>query len=279
VGIVAGVLLVWQALRIPIEGSVGESLDHARSWFSFEHDLHVAFEPSLIRFVHRIDLADLVAWSYDNAHLMALFAFIVGVRLLAPWHYPRVRTAYVLMHIPAFILIAAVPTAPPKWLPQIPFHEALPTDAQLTAGGDFLLNKTAALVSLHFGYPLFIAGTLIRLAPRSPWAWASLLYPAAVQFLIVGSGNHFVLDSVLGAACVGFAVLVARLLHGSASREPAEASVQKAVVLMLAAGLLAFAVDWVAAGRAIHGAWYPAAVTGLLGLALAFARVPAMRPR
>ncbi len=278
-GIIAGVLVVWQTLRVPIEGSVGESMNNARSWLAFEQDVHVAVEPSLIRFVHRIELADFVSWAYDNAHLMALFAFLVGIRLLAPWHYPRVRTAYVLMHIPAFILIWVFPTAPPKWLPQIPFHEAVPTDAQLTEGGDLLLNKTAALVSLHFGYPLFIAGTLIRLAPRSPWAWLSLLYPAAVQFLIVGSGNHYVLDSVLGAACVGLAVLVASLLHGRASREPAEASVQETVVLMLAAGLLAFAVDSVAAGRAIHGAWYPAAVTGLLGLALAFARVPAMRPR
>jgi diacylglycerol O-acyltransferase / wax synthase len=279
VGVIVAVLLVWQALRLPIEGSVRESVAHARSWFAFEHDLHVAIEPSVIRFVHRADVAGVVTWAYDNIHLVALFAFIVGVRLLTPWFYPRVRTAYVLMHIPALLLIAAYPTAPPKWLAEIPFHETLPTDADLSAGGDLLLNKTAAIVSLHFGYPLFIALVLIRLAPRSPWAWLSLLYPALVFFLIVGSGNHFVLDAAVGCACVVFALLGARLLHGPARVEPAEATVREAVTMAAAVGLLAFAVDALAAGRVQNGAWLPALVAAVLGILLAFVRTPVTQPR
>jgi PAP2 superfamily len=279
VGIIAGVLLVWQALRIPAEGSTEAALAHARSWFSFEHDLRVAMEPSLIRFAHRVDLAEVVDWTYNNLHLTVLFAFVVGVRLLAPSYYPRVRTAYVLIHVPALIAIWAYPTAPPKWLPEIPFHEAVPTDEELTAGGGLFLNKTAALVSLHFGYSLFISLVVIRVAPRSAWAWLSLAYPAFVLFLIIGSGNHFVLDAVTGAACVGFGLLGARLLHGRASQEPQAAPTREAVVLMIAAGLLAFAIDALVAGRAVHGAWYPPFVTGLLGAALAFARVAPTRPR
>jgi hypothetical protein len=255
------------------------ALAHARSWFSFEHDLHIVIEPSLIRLVHRIDAAELVDWAYNNLHLTVLFGFVVGVRLLAPSCYPRVRTAYVLMHVPALIAIWAYPTAPPKWLPEIPFHEAVPTDGELIAGGELFLNKTAALVSLHFGYPLFIAATLIRLAPRSAWAWLSLLYPAFVLFLVVGSGNHFVLDLVTGAACVAFAMLAARLLHGRPSREPRAAPPGEAVVVMIAAALIAFSIDAVVAGRATHGAWVPALVAGVIGAALVFARVPATRPR
>jgi hypothetical protein len=258
VGIIAGVLLVWQALRIPAEGSTEVALAHARSWFSFEHDLRLAMEPSLIRFVHRVDVAEVVDWAYNNLHLAVLFAFVVGVRLLAPSYYPRVRTAYVLIHVPALIAIWAYPTAPPKWLPEIPFHQEIPTDNELTAGSDLFLNKTAALVSLHFGYSLFLSLVVIRLAPRSAWAWLSLAYPAFVLFLIIGSGNHFVLDAVTGAACVGFGLLVARLLHGRASQEPQAAPTREAVVLMIAAGLLAFAIDALVTGRAVHGAWYPA---------------------
>jgi hypothetical protein len=234
-------------------------------------------EPSLIRFVHRADLAEIVDWTYNNLHLTVLFAFVVGVRLLAPSYYPRVRTAYVLIHVPALIAIWAYPTAPPKWLPEIPFHQAVPTDKELTAGGDLFLNKTAAVVSLHFGYPLFLSLVVIRLAPRS--AWLSLAYPAFVLFLIIGSGNHFLLDAVTGAACVGFGLLVARLLHGRALQETQAAPTREAVVLMIAVCLLAFAIDALVAGRAVHGAWYPAFVTGLLGAALAFARVARTWPR
>jgi hypothetical protein len=68
--------------------------------------------------------------------------------------------------------------------------------------------------SLHIGWALWCAFAIVALAQR-PWVRVlGALYPLATLFVIVGTANHFVLDAVGGAATLGLAVAVQRLLSG-----------------------------------------------------------------
>lgn len=244
-GAVTLVLAVWQLLRIPFAGSVPEALRHAHSWLSAERAIGLDFEPALIRAAHEHGhlLWRLVSLGYSNLHLIAIFAFLATARLLAPLRYPKVRTAFALAHAPALAVLAAYPLAPPHWVVGLPFASGPPEHTSA------LRNETAAAVSLHFGYPILIAGASLWLRPRSPLAWLTLLYPPLVFFVIVGSGNHYVLDTLVGTACIAFGVAGAHVLHGPAPENGVPAPGRRILVAAAVFGLAGFLVNGLLTGE------------------------------
>jgi hypothetical protein len=249
-GIVAAVIIVWQAARIPVEGGAGESIAHAHEWLSVHRALGLSgLQNGVITLMHQPVLIDLARWSYGNLHVFGIFTFMVAFRAAAPDRYPAVRTAFVLLHIPALVAIAAFPLAPPQWLPHpgawgggVPvLHGTLSAD---------LRNQTAAVASEHFGYPCLIAAATLWAAGARPLAWPVVLYPVWVFLVIVGTGHHYPLDAVVGALCVVFGFAVARALHG-----PWRAAVvtgeqaRSWIPLALGAGLLGGWADALFSGR------------------------------
>jgi hypothetical protein len=226
------VLLAWQALRIPLEGHVDVSLDHARDVLTLERALSLDVEASVIDRVSGSDVEPALAWMYRNIHLPVLFAFLAAVRLSRPRQYPFVRTVFVLSFVPALVVIWLFPLAPPRWLTQVGLGPA-PTDAELGSGGALFHNETAAAASQHFGFALFVAVVALWLFPRSRIAWVAAAYPALVFLVIVGTGNHYVLDCVVGSLTFVIAFAVAVVLHG---RVPSHAGVAQPGAGLAAAG-------------------------------------------
>ena len=210
---IAVVLLAWQAVRIPLEGNVDVSVEHARAVLGLEHALSIDVEGWLIHRASESRVTGDLAWMYTNIHLPILFGAIAAVRVLAPDRYPRLRTTFVLSFLPAIAVIGLYPLAPPHWLPQLGLGPT-PDQGQLAGtSGELLHNSTAAAASQHFGFAVFVVASLIWIFPRSWLAWAALAYPALVFVVIVGTGNHYVLDCIVGALTFAFAAVLAWLLH------------------------------------------------------------------
>lgn len=234
----AAVIGVWQLARIPFEGSTAVSLAHARDWISLERTLHIDIEPSFLRFVHSRDwLIDAAKSFYRNMDVTGIFGFMAVARLLDPVRYPKLRSAFALLHIPALAVLALYPLAPPHWVHGIPFADGPPLHPSA------LRNETAAAVSLHFGDPLLIAGGALWLRPRALPAWLTLLYPPLVFVVILGTGNHYVLDALVGSACVAAGVAVAHALHGPLPRGVAATGWARMAVAGTAFALVAFLIN------------------------------------
>lgn len=251
-GLLAVVLAVWQVARLPFESSSGLALAHARSWLALERVLHVDVEAALIRFVHRPELLELARWFYSNVHVPAIFAFMAVARVTAADRYPKLRTAFVLAHVPALAVIALYPLAPPSWLDGLPFASGPPTDAYLTGTlAQTLRNSTAAAASMHFGYPVFIAGAALWLAPRSRLAWSTLAYPPLTFLVIVGTGQHYLLDAVVGLLAVVLGAVAARRLHGRERAPVGLTAARTSQVLVAGAGfaLVGYGVNALFTGR------------------------------
>jgi hypothetical protein len=269
--IVAGTLLAWQAARVPLEGGVGESLRHAHEWLRVHRALGLTgVQNSVISFVHHPVLIDAARWSYNNLHVFAIFTFMIALRAAAPARYPRIRTAFVLLHIPALIAIGAFPLASPSWLPHPP---AWPGHVPSLSGSlsSSLRNQTATVASEHFSYPVLIAGGTLWAARGRPFAWPILLYPTWVFLFIVGTGRHYPLDAVVGTLCLLFGVAVAHFVHRG--RQPVgvrAASTRRWVGLALGYGLVAGWVDGVAQNRVpiVHPS--PVTFAALAAAAVAF---------
>ena len=214
IGFVAAVIVAWQAARIPLEGSESEAFAHARSWLRAERALHVDVEDELIRAVHAAGLSGVVDFLYSNLHLVGIGVFLLAARLLAAHAYPAIRTTFVLAHLPALAVLGVFPLAPPEWLPEMPYAKGPPEGGLTGSFGDDLRNSTAAAVSLHFGYALLAGVATWWLARhRTRLAPLAFLWPLLVLFVIVGNGNHYVLDALVGAACMTLAAVAAYALH------------------------------------------------------------------
>jgi hypothetical protein len=116
------VLAVWQAARIPLEGSSDVALAHGRSWLALERVLHLDGEAALIRLVHHPVLLDAAGWFYANVHVAAIVGFLAVARVVAPGRYPKLRSAFALAHLPALAVIGLYPLASPSWLQDLPLR-------------------------------------------------------------------------------------------------------------------------------------------------------------
>ena len=128
---------------------------------ALERSLHIDVEPSFLRFVHERDwLLDSAKWFYANLNEAAVIALHGGRAPARPVRYPKLRTTFVLMHVPALAVLALYPLAPPHWVAGMPFADGPPVHPSA------LRNETAAAVSLHFGGPVLIAAGALWLRPR-----------------------------------------------------------------------------------------------------------------
>lgn len=236
---VALALLAWHAIRIPLEGSVEISLDHAEQVLHLEDTLSLNLEPRVIELVSSSAISAALTWLYTNIHLPVLFGFMAAARLLAPDRYPRIRTIFVLSFLPAVFVIGLYPLAPPHWLPALGFGVP-PTQAELSEGTALFHNSTAAAASQHFGFAVFVAVTSIWLFPRSRLAWATLAYPAIVFVVIVGTGNHYVVDCIVGTLTFVLAAAVAALVHRAPCVATAQARAGGAASVALGYALIAW---------------------------------------
>lgn len=74
-------------------------------------------------------------------------------------------------------------------------------------------NQYAAMPSMHIGWSLWCGLTIFFLAERT-WVRAlGLAYPLATLAVIVSTANHFWMDAVGGALCLGIGFLGTRLVY------------------------------------------------------------------
>ena len=259
--IAAAILLAWQAARVPLEGTVTISLDHARSVLDLERALSIDVEEALISLGSDPGFERVLDWAYGEIHVPVLFGFLAAACVLAPDRYPRLRTIFAVSFVPAVVVIAVYPLAPPHWLVELGLGPA-PAQEELTGTLSTLLqNSTAAAASQHFGFAVFVAAGTLWLFPRSRIAWAAAFYPALVFLVIVGTGNHYVLDCVVGVLTFAFGAAVAGLVHREGA--PQGASVPdpySAARIIVGVALVAWGVETLE--EVAVGSWAAALVDG-----------------
>ena len=84
-----------------------------------------------------------------------------------------------------------------------------------------LYNPYAAVPSMHVGYALIVAISLLRYGRGRLVRTLGALYPAFVLLVVVATGNHFFLDAAAGALVAVIAIAAASLLtRATARNEP-----------------------------------------------------------
>ena len=204
----------YQVVRgITDSGSV-EAYTNAHHVMNIERSVGAFFEPNLQQALidHTPWLIDFANFMYLNSHFVVTTGFLAWLYLRRNDHFYFVRNMFLVAMGLALIGYMIFPTAPPRLFSSEGFTDTIASFtgvAQDDQTASLLLNKYAAVPSMHIAFSLMVGVTAANLVrrtiPRILWS----MYPLVVFFVIVATANHYWFDAVAGAAVACTAAVVA----------------------------------------------------------------------
>jgi hypothetical protein len=213
---------LWQlAGDLSVHGVAG-AIGRGRRVWRVERWLHLPSEAGLQRTVlpHR-ELVHLLNIYYAEAHVPALGVALVWLFVRHRDRYPAVRNVLVAVTA-ASLLIQLLPVAPPRLVPGLGVVDTgrLIGPSTYPATVKPGLDQLSAMPSLHVGWALIVAGSIIW-SLRSRWRWLALLYPAVTWWIVLVTGNHYWLDGAVSLLLVALATGTVGLIGRRAPRQVA----------------------------------------------------------
>ncbi len=218
VALIVGAALAYFAVRDLTEGSEATALANAERLISFERDLGIDIEVWLQGLIIERDwLVDLSNWIYIYGHWPVIGITMVWLFLRVPEDYRLLRNAMFLSGAIGLMVFASFPVAPPRFdVLDVADTVTRRSDSYRTLQPPGLINRYAAMPSLHFGWNLLVGVVLWKISAlrvsgvvgRRVLRVAAVAMPAAMAFAVVVTGNHYVIDVIAGGlvALIGFAV-------------------------------------------------------------------------
>lgn len=198
---------------------------HGEQVHAIERFLHIDVEHWFNHLTARTGwLESFFNFYYTSFHFVVPLTVLAVLYARRPAEYRWARSALGFATVLALIGFWAYPLAPPRLMPELGFIDTVhgvqdftqPNYGTLTD----LTNQYAAMPSLHFGWSLWCGLVIAIVAPRWWMKALGLLHPFFTVCAIVGTGNHWVLDAVGGAAVVGAGFGLTYLLSGPRVRRP-----------------------------------------------------------
>jgi hypothetical protein len=216
-----GFVIAYQVVRGVADRSPAAAFDNARGVIDFERRVTGLWELSLQSWTESFHvLGVLTSWTY----WLSQFA-VVGLALLWVYfrhyeHFIRFRNVIMLANVVGLVGYVLVPTAPPRYFPELGFVDTLAAVGTANHGSALVQlasNPYAAMPSLHAADAL-IVGVTLALIVRRWWVKAVwLIWPVWVWFTVMATANHFWLDIAAGVAV---AALAAAVVHRRVLRRP-----------------------------------------------------------
>lgn len=217
IGAIAIVYYLYSLVRNRVPSHEVAAFNRARSILTFEGHLHLNVERSLNLFVaHHSWLAYISDYYYATLHFVVTIGVLVWLYVKHPMRYRPIRTVLLITNLVALIGFWFVSVAPPRMM-----HGFVDTVVKFHTWGSLASpglakesNQFAAMPSLHIGWSLWCALAIVSLARRRWVRVLGALYPVTTLLVILGTGNHFVLDAAGGVVTLLIAIVLQRVLFG-----------------------------------------------------------------
>jgi membrane-associated phospholipid phosphatase len=194
-------LKVYDLVRGQAEVRRGAALDHGDQIMRLESTLRMQIEPAVNRWVaehHALSLA--ASYWYQFAHLTITLSLLAWCWWRRPQIYRSARNALVIINAVGLVVFFLYPVAPPRLLPHFHFIDSVAQAGFGTShGGPVTADQYGAFPSLHIGWAVWTAILGYRMARSNRLGWIWFGYPFITCFVIVATGNHYLLDAVGGA--------------------------------------------------------------------------------
>ena len=194
-------LVIYVAYEVSRGITVGDpsvALHHARQVAHLEQSLSIFVEREAQVVAQAIPgLLGALGVAYLALHLTVSIGCLVWVYRCHPTAFAILRNTLVLATAIAMIGYIAYPTAPPRLAGMGIVDTVSNGHVDLNTGlVHSLYNPFAAMPSMHFGYAVIIGVSVVALSRHPAARLAGAAYPVFVLFVIVATGNHFLLDAL-----------------------------------------------------------------------------------
>ncbi len=216
VALIVGLWATYSLSRLVADTTMAPALRRAEDLLHLEGLLGIRWELSLNQtFSSHTVLGLLGSYWYATLHYVVTAAVLLWVYRLGSRVYLPARRALVIATLLGLVCYLLLPTAPPRfvqgYVDVLSLHAAdgwWSTDASAPRGLGGLTNELAAFPSLHAGWALWVAIAVQLNAHRRWIRVAAWTYAAGTAVVIVGTGNHWVIDAFVGwlVVLVGWAV-------------------------------------------------------------------------
>jgi membrane-associated phospholipid phosphatase len=218
-----GAYWLYRVVRGLVDGRAAEAFENARAVIAVERDLGMFFEPAVHAWASAHALViDSASWMYVNSHFAVTTVALAWLYLRRNERFYFVRNMFMVAMGIALLGYVALPTAPPRFMPEWGFTDSVAAFTGVkaeSASADLLFNPYAAIPSMHVAFALMLGVTMARIVRRR---WARVLwlaYAPVVTFVVVATANHWWLDGFLGAVVAVAAAACAQGLFARARPE------------------------------------------------------------
>jgi membrane-associated phospholipid phosphatase len=189
------------------------ALRNAVAVLHFERSLGLDPELSINRWLaSHTTLALIASYDYFFSHAIVTFAVLVLLWWRLPRRYIRLRTVLVIINLIAFAVFWRYPLAPPRSFPALGYIDVIARSNALVSWHSGVLvhdaDQFAAMPSLHIAWAMWSAIGVWYLTRRVLIRVLAVAYPILTAFVVLGTGNHYLVDVVAGAATVALAFAV-----------------------------------------------------------------------
>lgn len=204
--LIMGLWVAYSLSRLFADTAMGPAMHRARELLHLEKILGIHWEVPLNELftTHRA-LGLVGSYWYASLHYIVTALVLLWLYRLGESRYIPARRALVVATLLGLAAYLLMPTAPPRfvngYVDVMSLHAAdgwWGGDASAPRGLGGLTNELAAFPSLHAGWALWVAISLQR---HARWAWlrgAGWVYAGGTAIVIVGTGNHWVIDVLVG---------------------------------------------------------------------------------
>ncbi len=198
---VLGLYGLYELARGLVVSDAREADHHAHEVVTLERWLHLFREANVQHAARALPgLTSLLGTAYLTLHLAVTAGVLLWLHQRRPAAFAFVRTTLLLASALSLVGFLAYPTAPPR-LAGIGIADTVSNGhVDLNTGlVSSLYNPYAAVPSMHIGYALIVAASLLLYARRPLVRVLGALYPPFVLLVVVATGNHFLFDAAAGA--------------------------------------------------------------------------------
>ncbi len=202
--LVVALFMAYFATRGLVSGRAPDAFHNAYQLMKLQNWMGVSWELTFQGWIMQHDtLIWLMNSIYVYTHMPALILFAVWVFIRHHDRYREVRNVFLGMLAVGLIVYTLIPLAPPRFFTSSGFVDTLAAYSAIDYHQDsidMLYNPYAAMPSLHVGFAVFVGIGVIAIGGKWRHWVIGIAFPLLMSMAVVGTGNHFVLDVVAGAA-------------------------------------------------------------------------------
>lgn len=206
--------VAYSASRLLASNDFPSARGRAVDLLNFEKTWRIAVEGPLNDLFARENwLGIFGSYWYATTHYFVTAAVLIWLYRRSASQYVTARRALVLATIIGLAFYLLIPTAPPRlidgaYIDILRLHAGAGwwgADASAPRGLGDMTNELAAMPSLHAGWALWVALVFVRARVPVVFQHLGIVYAIITTIVIVGTGNHWILDALAGWIVVGAA--------------------------------------------------------------------------